>query len=120
MTLVEIFIERAAKDANIMGESLREYCFKEHYGCYSCFELIDSFEEVKPDHDYWQDLAFKSHYSNPEDEFYNDCSFYCYHSQKLNITVGWYWDSDGTLIFKHKDKYILNTDCKKSNHWEFV
>jgi hypothetical protein len=34
--------------------------------------------------------------------------------------VYWFWDGDGTLLFKVEDIYLVNNDCKKDYVWEFV
>jgi len=113
-------------DANVFGELLRNYGFAESYGCYSCFDLIDAFEQ-RPvtelplhvqrlligtfDEDGWYD----------EDEWRDELQrIQYYRHQQEAIEIAWHWDGDGTLYVRAGDKAALNNDCKKDYRWEWA
>lgn len=110
----KIIDTQTTDDPNIFGEALREYCFKEEYGCYSCFDLIDGFKKVKSitKYQYIFDLLL-SEYS---DIFNYTPLIYKY----KNIIIAWYWDGDGTLFIQEGERKAINTDCKKSYTWEWI
>lgn len=95
-------------DPNEFGEILREYCFNERYGCYSCFDLIEGFKE-------FDGIYLKELLDVYEDE---SITVYCYKYGELEIA--WYWDGDGTLLIKEGNRIAINSDCKKNYTWEWV
>lgn len=103
------------QDPNEFGETLRKYCFKEEYGCYSCFELIDGFEKITTNSLLGYDLfiIFSEDFYDLKEE---DVTIY----SNGNIDIVWFWDGDGVLMIREDDKIAINGDCKKSNRWEWV
>lgn len=92
--LKKIIKNRNTKNRNIIHkcEQFRSHVFKEEYGAYSCFDLIDTFEEIK--------VSKKLKNKMDCDEEENVCAF----SDGNNI-VAWDWSSgDGTLYFKINNK----------------
>jgi len=97
------------KDIDILCEALRDISFKESLGCYDCFDLEYGFcevtdEELRQNFKERCDLKDITLYYNPE----------------YNLWTGWYWDGDGTLLFRFNGKYYMNTDCKKTCDWKEV
>ena len=119
--------------ADAFGELLREYCFVEPYGCYSCFDLIEEFEEVSFGEREFTLLlgrlpTYESHEKEDskfwgwdvrEDEYIISKAQW-YYSSKNDIEIGWYWDGDGTLFIRCGNKAVENGDCKKDHYWEWV
>lgn len=92
---------------NKLGEELRNKTFKEPIGCYSCFELEDSFKEIKPNQELKEIFFF-------DNEDYVDIHAF----SNGKILVAWDWSSgDGTLYFKTDKIEIINYDCKKDSTW---
>ena len=107
-------------DANVLGEFLREYCFKEEYGCYSCFDLIDGFKKVDKESSLGQELLkHLGHVPVCSDAYSLDIYKNSYLYSNGEIDVGWHWDGDGFLVIKIGDQVILNNDCKKATYWEW-
>lgn len=106
--------------ADSLGEILRSWAFKESYGCYSCFDLIEGFERrpVTTGIATW----ILGHGLDPNDS--DDLEvitrgFYAVHPN--GIEVAWHWDGDGTLVFRLPDGTVVaNDDCKKDYGWEFM
>ncbi len=95
---------------NKFGELLREQFFtKDGYGCYQNFTLIPEFVLVNNKHA-WRELL--------DGETIEYITYH--HKDNPKIFVGWYWDGDGTLVIGDGDRIVINTDCKKSNRWEWV
>ena len=115
------------KDPNTVGEILREWAFKERLGCYSCFDLIHGFENVKINERYiekplsifaplaYSDLEYALEYRK---EVKEKMSLY-YHKER-DVLVAWYWEGDGELYFNADGIEVYNRDCKKDYTWEFV
>ena len=41
-------------------------------------------------------------------------------SDVLGLDLYLYWDGDGCIVIQHADWMLENTDCKKSNEWDWV
>jgi hypothetical protein len=123
-------------DPNTFGEVLRELCFAKEYGCYSCFDLVEGFRKVEDGSNIQSKLwmALECHPLQQQDaedredeQSYKDWVTYLFEDTrdraKLftngSVHIGWHWDGDGTLVFIEGDKCAVNTDCKKSNRWEW-
>ena len=119
-------------NANAVGEILREWAFKEPVGCYSCFDLIDGFEELNVNDDLaievvnkvivpeWMFAGISDGRCDTQDihEYILRAKVF-YHKEK-NVIVAWYWDGDGELYFNADGIEVYNSDCKKDYRWEFV
>jgi len=120
-------------DANIIGENFRKYTFDDPdgYGCYSTFDVRQSFYKYNPpwrvinlligpepkslpptelpwmdqDQDEWEDNLKRIQY---------------YKDDNSTLEVAWFWDGDGTLYFKEGKVEVINYDCKKDYEWEWV
>lgn len=113
---------------NEFGETLRKYCFTEEYGCYSCFELIDEFQEAKFGDREFELIMGRPHdlqrseadeYWGWDDQFvFNSARWH--KSTKNDIEIGWFWDGDGALFIRCGDKAAINHDCKKDYCWEWA
>lgn len=95
------------------GELLRDYCFvSDQYGgmtgCYSTFSLRPEFKEVP---------ATSIDYKYMARLIQNE-AIACFSNG--TILIAWYWDGDGTLVFKEGKRVAINTDCKKDYTWEWV
>lgn len=114
-------------DAVIFGETLREAVFvkkhKNDYGCYSTFELNKDFFQVANGSPVgqeilkmleWGDDDFNAEEINKEIE--DKAMIYT----NNKIIVAWYWDGDGTLLFKEGERIAINTDCKKDYTWNWI
>lgn len=133
-------------DPNIVGELLREICFvkqqPEDYGCYSTFDLTVDFQLAPDDvrkevYDiFWpkrMTLAdFDGTFDLPDGETpesvlarqQEELDSYDIWVDNHGITTAWFWDGDGTLLFRVKNTFgeltVINTDCKSPNKWRFV
>lgn len=127
------------KDANMFGESLRHFCFKENgrkKGCYESFELINGFKKIisgkiyeeakkiiEPEykeslHVYYfelknEDYYFKYKTPDGDDAIMRIC-------ESFNIVCAWEWNGDGHLYFRFNDRKVENRDCKKDYEWEWI
>lgn len=108
------------------GELLREFCFVEEYGCYTCFELIPGFEE-KPltNREFFLLWGREPSLGEPENYYgWRDEDFFdqakWFENKPLDIEVGWHWDGDGCLFIREKGKAVYNSDCKKDYEWNWV
>jgi hypothetical protein len=119
------------EDPNEFGEALRNYCFVgncEQTGCYSTFDLIPQLKEVKFGKIYEE--ARKMLLSEDDDEeirvFYwevkgKDCYIEKYKiCEPFELVCAWFWDGDGFLYFRYKNRAVINTDCKKDYYWEWL
>lgn len=106
-----------------LGELLREMTFVgEGYGCYVNFDVRRDAAPlphatakrilIGDDPEDWADY--------PDDTF----SGYVYVFDGLIVEAYWYWDGDGTLVFRLRSgalsepiRTIGNGDCKKSYGW---
>ena len=91
-----------------VGEYLRgEFFGREKYGCY---ETMDWAPDVQP-------LPYRFIPTEREDEIWT-CGFLV--RSTIPIECMWYWDGDGTLVFRFPDNSVLvNTDCKNDYTWEY-
>lgn len=115
------------EDPNSLGELLRNWAFKEEYGCYSCFDLIDGFSGVEVTPREFKMMWHRDYNPESTGEYWGDPdSWYIkrisWHKHWCGIEVGWFWDGDGTLLFyvPEINAVVMNTDCKKSYGWEFM
>jgi hypothetical protein len=122
--LNEIASKNFVQSPDFFGEVLRAFSFVSPVGCYTCFELLPRFEEIK-------NPKIKKEYlkrifpSFDEEEIEEDLKFFnLFFHPKYNLFVGWVWDGDGTLYFKLEDKHttieVMNTDCKKDYGWFYI
>jgi len=107
---------------NVLGEALRDYAFIKHnehdYGCYSTFDLLPEFvsvSDVAQREKYLKLLHGKKALKCDRDWCESVTEIF---SDGDSITVAWYWDGDGTLLFEIDSKIIINDDCKKDNRWK--
>jgi len=120
----KIIDTQTTDDPNTFGEIIREFAFKEEYGCYSCFDLLDEFKPVQEGYDIQGRLqiAMGIHKTQDDDDA-------CYSQDELRkaasyfsngkIHIGWYWDGDGTLAIIEGNRCAVNTDCKKAHEWRW-
>lgn len=108
------------KDSNTVGEVLRGWSFRESLGCYSCFDLIPGFKDVKINEYYIATplKLFAPHNNDYRKEVKEKMSLY-YHKER-DVLVSWYWEGDGELYFNAGGIEVFNSDCKKDYTWEFV
>lgn len=96
-------------DPNTLGELLRKYCFVgDGHGCYDSFELRPEFEKCEPDQTIVELCC--GEYEEKE-----NISGY----RAGSLEVYWFWDGDGTLVFRTPDFLVVNYDCKKDWGWTF-
>jgi len=105
---------------NDIGEYLREKSFKEERGCYSCFDVEETFTKIEEESAVMR-LVYLIYDLSPyeiiEQEDIDRCHFYT--DGKVNM--GWYWEGDGVLMFEEIEtgKIVVNYDCKKEYRWQF-
>ena len=90
-------------DANTAGELLRELCFVGGYGCYSTFDLVGGFEEVAPE---TLSLPVRTALAGcwaKDPATVRQMRGYVH--RETGLGVAWYWDGDGTLVFKRGDLF---------------
>lgn len=130
------YAEDLIDSPDAVGEVLRRWAFvceKGEYGCYSSFDVIPEFTELKDEEK--TALHFKRMFGRPFDS--RNGADWCdsdsdimksirYFIHPTGIEMGWYWDGDGVLTFYVPemeddlfDGTISNSDCKKSYGWEF-
>lgn len=126
-------------NANVFGELLRQFAFKEETGCYSCFDLEDGFVKVSPDSESGvailtaleltsDDLTENLTYATtPREQAEISARFYEDLDKAVanlwsngTVHLGWVWDGDGTLVVIEGGRAAINTDCKKDYTWEWV
>lgn len=114
------------RNPNVFGEALRDLVFdvqsENDYGCYNCFNVRKWFVKQRLT-GFRSSLLFKVVYGKyyPSNEgFQDDIDFWnVYYNPITKVIVGWCWDGDGPLVVCYKDRWAINTDCKKSHGWEF-
>lgn len=123
----------AMKDhPDALGEVLRDWAFKEKYGCYSCFDVIDGFTKVDTGPREFELMWGRKYDPEFHDEMWgyadqNAIKDICWFKHDNGIEMGWYWDGGGLLIFyvpelvdEYYDGTLSNSDCKKDYGWEFA
>lgn len=97
-----------------LGEALRDTVFTEHTGCYSCFDVTDDFiKQSSKDIPLLVAVLLAGCFAKDELE-----RMTYYYSPAKDLHVYWYWDGDGTLVFKlPDDRIIYNSDCKHDDEW---
>lgn len=122
----DIFLSVAPTSPNLIGEALRAWAFKEGYGCYSCFDLIDEFKKSDFNEREFQFLMGRSSTTEGPDIYWgwDDADVFkraVWFIHPNGIEVGWFWDGDGTLVFNIPGLGTLNNnDCKKDYEWEWI
>ena len=120
----KIIDTQTADDPNVFGEIIREFSFKEAYGCYSCFDLLDEFTQVPEGYDIQGRLQMAMGIHKTQDvdnlcyspdELRNSASYF----SNGTIHIGWYWDVDGTLAIIEGTRCAVNTDFKKAYGWQW-
>lgn len=126
-------------DSSVFGELLRQEIFieqkkdpKNHYGCYTTFEVRDDFKPVPSKNGTVMSvLIFNAIHGCTPNEFLYDIennpdTYKCkrdIENTKIYTNgteyVGWYWDGDGTLAVSDGDKIAVNDDCKKDYEWKW-
>lgn len=111
------------KDPNELGETLRALTFPgEGYGCYRNFDVREGATGWAED----AQRAFWTWLDHCDPGYVDECvqlgEGYDYLLGGLLVNVAWYWDGDGTLAFGAWSggarRVVINTDCKKSRHWQ--
>jgi hypothetical protein len=125
--LTEIFIVVIQGGAlnlsvDMVGEMLRSWAFTEACGCYSCFDLIEGFDQRPMTPAIAERLMGRPVNPQSADDDDQDIlkrGFYAVHDN--GIEVAWYWDGDGTLWFRVPGEIeVVNSDCKKDYEWKLV
>jgi hypothetical protein len=122
-TIKDIILNRVLEHPNTLGEVLLEYVFPgEGRGCYSNFNVRESFKEYSDGKEFFAKLILGYHSDLfSEEEIEQDkARISCYREAESDIEVAWLWDGDGRLIFKLGKILIENTDIKKSYTWDFI
>lgn len=115
----------AQLDANVFGEQIRNYAFVASLGCYTSFELKDSFKPVDRGSREALEMLTLLGWIPPEERSNQDCSDSdsIISSSKIFtdgvITLAWHWDGDGTLAVLANGFAAVNNDCKKVDNWEW-
>jgi hypothetical protein len=107
-------------------------------GCYSTFKIAPSFKNITQTNrkhrqkfkNLLQLLLFQDTETTIEDMDISDIPHYSqymidiikygqfYYSKKLDLSMAYYWDGDGTLVFiDKKGRVFINPDCKKDYNW---
>ncbi len=103
-------------DANKFGEILRENLFTQNgFGCYQNFDLIDDFGSYYKGNSLY-DSIHKKYFAYLDDD--NPVVYVSIKNKK--VFVAWHWDGDGTLIVSDGQRAAINTDCKKSDRWQWA
>lgn len=107
---------RRIRDPNALGELFRSYAFdcngEDCVGCYTCFELIAGFK-TSEDKVLKRKVASWLGLDSSE-------AFEVFHEESSGLTVAWYWDGDGSLLFAMDEIVVVNFDCKKNYGWSFL
>lgn len=104
---------RRVRSSNALGELFRSYAFdcdETEVGCYSCFDLAESFEKIK-DKGILKDISELLGLDEGE-------HFEASQDKESGLVVAWFWEGDGTLLFIYDEIVVCNTDCKKNYGWE--
>lgn len=105
-------------DVNELGEIIRSCVFEKNgYGCYSTFDTVEGFEDQDPSN---IPLEIRTLLAGCFAMNTNEIKRMTWRrSEKLNLDVFWFWDGDGTLVFRLPPYgYIIyNNDCKKDYTW---
>lgn len=108
----------AEYDTDALGEFLRTLAFTgEGFGCYANFDLEAGFEPVDN-----IPVAILIELMGAEDALGAGSNTRAegYHNAALDLTVYWYWDGDGVLIFDAEDFTLVNHDCKCTYDWHSI
>lgn len=117
------------RNPNVFGEYVRDLAFKKKneydFGCYSTFELENGFRDIDPKSTFGQKLLrmLMSDYCEEAPVEQEDIDFVLGAGKMATdggLVVAWYWDGDGVLVVGCRDRYAINTDCKKDYNWEWI
>lgn len=101
---------------DILGETLRSLCFVgEGLGCYSQFNVNSGLMPVLKPTNEVETAIFDMQKSQMGD--FGSVS--CYYHTEFEIYMFYWWDGDGTLGFVIDNRWLVNTDCKKTHGWSF-
>lgn len=112
--------------ADDLGETLRALTFPDGgIGCYSTFDVRRPERKWRRARrlELWTMLG----YDDPDDPGrVGECADlgegYTWQLDDLVVSVCWFWDGDGTLVFDARDgckrRVLVNTDCRKDYGWE--
>lgn len=130
--VVKVIDTTNTKDADQFGEILREYAFKERFGCYTTFEVEDEFIEVSKSTELGIKLLELLGFNNDsynsaikrKDERTEDMCINIRDNSHMfsngQIHLAWHWDGDGHLVFIEGERIAENRDCKKDYNWKWV
>lgn len=119
--MIKIIDTQRTKNPDEFGETIREFAFKEEFGCYSCFDLIDEFSQLDAE-SFDANILRKImgiHQENDPDGYMEEYKKNAKYYSNGIITIGWYWDGDGTLAIREGEKMAVNHDCKTNYTWEW-
>jgi hypothetical protein len=122
-------------DANLVGELLRALMFpaEDEIGCYTSFEVCDQARPlVGSERSQWLEMFFGSELTGDLEEDAWACesmaeidqqaSAYQWETAGLTVTMLFYWDGDGVLLFHlrddHQQRVVISYDCKKDYVWK--
>lgn len=140
---INLAIDPERTSPNAAGEMLRHWFFPPKpegewhgetiwtRGCYSSFDHIEATPLPDPDaramwSAYWRPHLADYQWESDEirervDESLGDGQAWVTYCNGVRVEVGWWWDGDGTLIFRFPNGVILaNSDCKKDYEWEWI
>lgn len=118
----------ATDDPNQLGEYFRNHVAftNEGFGCYSNFNLTPGFTEITKSNDtnLHTELSVLLTCKSWRGEFQDKIATY----SNGSVDVAWYWDGDGVLLFRVRDRQrhngkpliLIHPDCKNDYEWEFA
>lgn len=114
-------VSQLMQNPNFLGELLLEYSFVgEGRGCYSNFELRQTFEPCSWGVEQVKDDLLGFGYAEEDGEDEDVAKIKCFYDSKIDLMVAWFWSGDGHLIFKFDGTTLENTDIKKDYTWKFL
>ncbi|MEK6881898.1 MAG: hypothetical protein AABY22_19930 [Nanoarchaeota archaeon] len=108
--LINSLLNKGETSVNLLGELLRDFCFRGKNGACSHFNLIDGFtKKINPS----KTKSFLQFLLNCAGRF-----IHLHYNKKYNLYVFWSWGGYGTLGFYDGKNTVINNDCKKSHGWK--